>query len=324
MRVVFILLNIILTVGSLFLSTSTFASYDWNIVQDGDGFGQGFIVPNEFGYLSFVPYLKNQNEVLISVGTFRAFQAASMGEFKYVFLFDYAAEVVQFNKMLLDFIKLSRNRLHFLDLLFGTNRAYEKLENNNDSLLMNELSLNEKNNLKKFLRKIIQLYKDPTTYGANFLTSDYYFEKVKYLASNNRFVLINGSLSGEESLSDLSSLLKQRNLEVSVLDVSNAKDYIIRSKQLSNYYRNLKRLPWSKDAKVIWSVPAHFEYFVGQNIQNNWAYFGNPASDYVEFVQRLQNRDAQEVSRVYDQFHSQFMQYALPKIFSCNKLLSNN
>lgn len=316
------ILIIYMTIVSLFLSVSSFAGNGWNIVQDGDGYGEGFIVPNEAGYLSYAPHLKNKNGVLISVGTFRAFQAAVMGDFSYIFLLDYAAEVVQFNKQIIDIIKKSSTRSNFLNLLFRSSRVIEKIENGNESLLFHDSNLNQKSNMFKFLKKIIQYYNDETTYGANFLTSDIYFNKLKNLINADKVILINGSLSGKETISELSLLLKERNLEVSVLDVSNAKDYIIWSKQLSFYYRNLMRIPWANDAQVIWSVPAHANIFVGPNIQNNWAYFANPASDYVEFIYRLQNREPDEVSRVYDNLHQQFMPYALPKIYSCNRIFN--
>ena len=127
MRLKLLVLKIILTSMCHFLSLDVFASEFWNIVQDGDGAGEGFIVPNEMGYLSYSSYLKGQKGVLISVGTFRAFQAAATGEFSHVVLFDYASEVVIFNRMLIEYIKQSRDRIHFLDLMFGTNRVYEKL-----------------------------------------------------------------------------------------------------------------------------------------------------------------------------------------------------
>ncbi len=320
MRLKLLVLKIILTSMCHFLSLDVFASEFWNIVQDGDGAGEGFIVPNEMGYLSYSSYLKGQKGVLISVGTFRAFQAAATGEFSHVVLFDYASEVVIFNRMLIEYIKQSRDRIHFLDLMFGTNRVYEKLESNNQSLLINELSLNEKSEQKQFLRKIIELYRDPTTSGANFLTSDVYFQKIKKLASNNKLILVNGSLSGKESLADLSILLKQRQLKVSVLDLSNAKDYIINNKQLVNYYRNLLRLPWAENAQVLWSMPIYLGFVLHESLQMNWAYFANPAMDYIDFIQRLQSYDVKEVSGVYDRLQPKLIEYALPKIYSCPKL----
>lgn len=315
------ILIICMTIVSLFLSVSSFAGSDWDIVQDGDGYGEGFIVPNEDGYLSYAPFLKNKNGVLISVGTFRAFQAAVMGDFSYVFLFDYAAEVTQFNQMLIDLIKVSENRRDFLNLLFRSSRVIENIESGNENLLMKQSDLNEKSNLYKFLRKLVQFYKDSTTSGANFITSDVYFEKLKKLAIKNKLVIMNGSLSGSETLSELSLLLRERKLEVSAFDISNAKDYIIANKGLSAYYRNLKRIPWSSDAQVLWSVSVHPSMGARPNIQNYWAYFANPAIDYVQFINRLQNRSPREIVDTYDDLRPEFIEHALPKIYSCHRIL---
>lgn len=295
-----------------------------NIVQDGTGHGNGFIVPNEFNYLSFTPSLRDKQNVLISVGTFRAFQAAAVGNFQYAIFMDYAQEVTLFNHYLAGVIKNSSNRLDFLDQLFEYKNVTTALDNRNESIVINSLALNQHSNRNsdrnQFLKAMIRIYQDDKTKNENFLTSDYLFEKLKVMIQEDRIKILNGSLSGKDTMLDLAYVLRQNKLTVSVLDISNALDYIVQYQEFNSFLANVSRLPMSPDASVLFTLTITGNFKIAPQVQNGWVYLDFPIEKYKAYLNDLFKIRPYKLCEEYLNILPTLIPLGLPPMRTCHNL----
>ncbi len=309
---------------SCLLSFSANAGLFDNIVQDGTGHGNGFVVPNEFNYLSFTPSLRDKQNVLISVGTFRAFQAAAVGNFQYAIFLDYAQEVTTFNHYLANVIKNSSNRVDFLDHLFAYKNVTTALDNRNESIVINSLALNQRSNQNmdrsQFLKAMIRIYQDPKTKNENFLTSDYLFEKIKSMIQQDRIKILNGSLSGNDTLSDLADVLRQNKMTVSVLDISNALDYIVQYQEFNSFLANVRRLPMNPDASVLFTLTISGDLKLAPQVQNGWVYLDFPIEKYKAYLNGLFKIRPYNLSEEYLNIVPTLIPLGLPAMRTCHNL----
>lgn len=230
-----------------------------------------FIVPNEDNYSGF-SQVKFASGVLISVGTFRSLAMASMGQFSHVVLFDADPGVVEFNKWQIEVLKRSSSVAEFLGGLAGKPEMVEYLKEMNkqdaegawarsvfDVLFDRELQKirgaprSAKADLDHatllYVGKLVRMASSDL--GHSFLTNSKKYEKLRRLALENKILVVHGSLTGDRAMKSLALKLKELNLSVGTIDVSNFFEYIIESNQsIINYTDNLEALPFEKSALV--------------------------------------------------------------------------
>lgn len=218
------------------------------------------------------------------MGTFRILSEASFGQFNYVVMMDYDKAAVEFNQRQIEVLKQSKDIVDFLaklakvepqkikDILQGKMSAEKLL----DGYYSWEIP---------YVVRLIELSDvDP---GVSFLTNPTAFEKIKKLALQNRIISIAGDLAGEKTLRQLSHFLNENNITVSVLDISNAPDYVFQAKQGRAYLKNLQQIPWSKGALVNFTAQTgvtsvkDIRALVQLHEGPQWLYFSMPARQYI-------------------------------------------
>lgn len=275
------------------------------ISEDGGGNGKGFIVPNEDEYYLFHPSIAHKTGALISVGTFRAFQDASIGNFSHVILLDYASEVVRFNRQFVELIQTSTNRIDFLTRLArheSARKIFENLESEKISsvsywhqmrdllrahpqshpprlpsdALVNRMFVEQMDAFEFSTTLLLDFY---PRQKPGFLTQDHAFEKLQKLVSENRISVIHGNLAGVITLQDIARFLRQSDVSVSILDISNAFPYIYEARQESYFFENLLHLPFSQDAQVLFT--SH-DIKKAASLGGGWNYYAVPAPLFIQ------------------------------------------
>lgn len=218
-----------------------------------------FAHPNEDEFYLFNPVLEQRGDVLMAVGTFRAFHDASMGNFSDVILFDFTKAVNDLNQRHIEIIRASSDRSDYLRRLF------------NDPQI-------PKDYLQK-MKQYISTKRDSFT----FLGSDEAFVRLKKLVDSDRIVSVSGSLSGLQAVAWLAIELKRLGKTISVLDISNSLDPIKSAGEVQKFLANLKALPFSEDARILFTI---------QNIKHGgWAYQSFPYKDYIQQLEQNLTRE---------------------------------
>lgn len=275
--------------------------------------GIGFIVPNEEHFYLFNSTLKNKNDVLIGVGTFRFFHDAAMGNFSYAISLDHSKQVIRFNQGLINTLKASQTRHQFLENLFGSSQIGLVLKRYEAGLLSDAKfkevieaqisryqfeNLNNKyrilhffpsevapEDLKAFSLSILDFLLNPQKRKSTFLGSDRLFEKLKVLADADRILLVNGSITFGPTIRDLSNILRQFNLKVSALNVSNIhSELYIPPQEIFLYLKNIAQLPFAQDASILVTQSTDQKLRARLGI---WTYHSVPVSDYLRGVDTM-------------------------------------
>lgn len=90
--------------------------------------GGTYILPNEFHNYLVADCLPEDSEgALIAVGSFRALNLAVLRDFKLVVLYDYDLVTVAFNKLNLELIRISQDRLEYLSYLLTGDLQHQLL-----------------------------------------------------------------------------------------------------------------------------------------------------------------------------------------------------
>lgn len=306
--------------------------YKLAVPEDGDDTPKGrssvYILPNEHHFYHFNSVLHGQSGALISVGTFRAFHAASQGDFSHAIILDYSDAVVDFNVGFLKLILASRDRLEFLAWLLGDpgfrkifadfeedrmgvsqlnyeiewalkTDSYRRAQITREyfpramSLPISNFSDTLSNMAYSFAAAVLKIYKDPFRRRQSFLGSDEAFEKLKNLAERRRIYVVHGSLSGRKTMPELARLLRQHEVPLSVLDVSNSFKYIAGVHEETQFLKNIKGFHYSPQAKVL---------FTDGNLSNikseggdGWDYFALAAPQYIEGAELFSVEDSESL-----------------------------
>jgi hypothetical protein len=108
--------------------------------------------------------------------------------------------------------------------------------------------------------------------------------KLQTLIVDNKITVIQGSISGSQTLLHLSNVLEKKQ-GIAVLDLSNALEYVLTQEDTSRQFaENLSRLPFTRDARLFFTVhtrakpflflsPEHGRTIVKFSSQDGWNYF---------------------------------------------------
>jgi hypothetical protein len=277
----------------LFVSTTSNAQSFADKLLFTDG---AFVVPNEDHFYLFDSSLAGKTDVLISVGTFRTLENASRGNFSNVVMVDIDPGIVQFNNYQIDVLRRSPTRRDFLlnfigletlfdafpalDVLFAKaefNQMANFLNSNHfEDLLEGDFA--EKKSRFLYLLKILKLSDVSRGSKGSFLLSEDRYQKLYRLAVENKIVSVRANLT-DASFAKIANVLREQNLRVSVLDVSNSPDYFLHSTGhlMDGYRLNLQLLPFTPDADVLFTTGM----MIGPVKMGLWHYVSFPARDYI-------------------------------------------
>ena len=126
------------------------------------------------------------------------------------------------------------------------------------------------------LRDLI-LERDREGSQASYLASEADFQYVKELQRRNLIIPVVGDLGGTRAVQRIGSVLRDRELSLSVLYASNAEDYVLRDGKFAQYVANVNALPRSARSVIVrsWfggpgthlhSVPGYFSAQLLQTI----------------------------------------------------------
>lgn len=237
------------------------------------------------------------------MGTFRFFQAASQGRFTQAVSFDYSPEVTDFNLGIIQILRTSSNRFDFLSNLFGKPelamqlRSFEQGKISSDTLFryaseiirinldtdyISSKSIFPKtiheSSIGKFALALLEIFVDKSRGHLSFIGSNDAFENLKSLSVANKIHVVNGNLSGSNTLFQLGDSLRKIGENISVLDISNAYKYISISGAEGQFLQNLKSLPLSTTAVVAFTEGNFLNKKRGGD---GWDYYVVPARIYL-------------------------------------------
>jgi hypothetical protein len=280
-------------------NAQSFVDHFTDAEPDGDQllFTQGaFVVPNEDHFYLFDRSLAGKTDVLISVGTFRTLENASRGNFSHVVMMDVDQGVVQFNRYQIDVLRRSPTRrdflLNFIELeslfnafpelqaLFETGE-FKQMANFLNTNYFEELLVGNFADKKArflYLLKLLKLSDVSLGSKAGFMLSEERYQRLHSLAEQGKIVSVRADLT-EASFAKIANVLRENNLRVSVLDVSNAPDYFLHSTGhlMDGYRLNLQLLPFTPDADVLFTTGM----MIGPAKMGLWHYVSFPARDYI-------------------------------------------
>lgn len=270
----------------------------------------GFIIPNEDHFYLFNSDLeaKGRGNALIGVGTFRFFHDASVGQFSYAISLDHSIQVSRFNQGLINLIKASDSRKHFIANLFGTDQFKLVLQRFESGFLSEERfkeiaerqiyqyqQENLKNqaqilrffpasvapeDLRAFSSKILEFILSPEKGNATFLGSDKLFRNLKSLADLNRIFIVNGSITSGPAIETIARRLRENSSKVSVINISNIHSGLyIQDYEVEKYLKNISQLPFSPDASVLVTQANSFSKRTAEGL---WSYHVVPVHEYLK------------------------------------------
>jgi hypothetical protein len=249
-----------------------------------------YVAPNELLHVLLTTIANLGREgALISVGTFRAFGSALAMGAKEVVLLDYDRQTTRFNGVIVDLIKSSPDRHTFLARLLGFSdvdpiiQAAREGASDPASQLARDQAFEAA--LRTELDKVGFFYgrghrqpvsdavdqhiwsistdvykvltlpsKAPQYWQRSWMGSDAAYAELRTLVEGGHFVPLNGSLTGTETLPSIAAAFTAAGKKVSVLDLSNAMDYMTGQAKGSGFgtlRESLEAIPFSENARVL-------------------------------------------------------------------------
>jgi len=121
---------------------------------------------------------------------------------------------------------------------------------------------------------------------ANYLALEESYQMLRQLHRENRIIPVVGDFAGSGAMARVAQELRTRRLEVSCFYVSNVEFYLFDGARWDAYARNMRDLPWARQAIIIRSVsnnwrfhPAHIPgYYMTTVAQRASSFFENQAT----------------------------------------------
>jgi hypothetical protein len=147
---------------------------------------------------------------------------------------------------------------------------------------------------------LIKAFADPEFLANSVLGSDSMYRRFRRDVLRGRYVALNGSVSGHDTLPSLAKALHDAGKKVSIFDISNVLDHLhvadlgsppTRGNTLSQFHKsnigseipafieNLAALPWAKDARVLFTAARPDDKRAHAN--DGFLYFEMPAYEFV-------------------------------------------
>ncbi len=299
--------------GEAFATPVTPATRDLNLFrgskvdQDAAEPFDSYIAPNEHHNYLMEACLPKEGGALISVGTFRALNVFSSGKASHLVMLDIASPTVAFNKVNLQLIAAAEDRWRYLSLLFtgegkpflekrarrgevsyreflrelkasGHDGIVAKWEKNvgvslTEAMRAHLILQTERNYLQSNLDEAFRNYEAYEVLDKAFIGNDERFNTLKRLIGEDKVTVVTGNIAGEKTMSSLNQLLREKDMKVAAVDVSNVPGYLD-DETTKKALANIRALPMREDGRIFYTAgPPHFA-----RRPHNWAYYSVPPS----------------------------------------------
>ncbi len=254
-----------------------------------------YFLPNEFEHWRFYSATTQDSGTLIAVGGLGGLHLAAYGRYDQVVFMDFDLGVCQFNRILIEKLKTSKNRFEFLSQLLGISISpaeidvMEKSPRQEVRMLLEKLSAQtparpdwigfnagfSAEKLTHYFQKIlIDAQNQPELWATQFMGNSALYERVSSLAAKNKLSVLLGSLTGSRAMVSLGEHLRAKGKKVSTIYSSNA--HFWPKFDFNQMFENFKALPLSKDAQLLWTSmrahPTHINF-------DGFTYFHLPLND---------------------------------------------
>jgi len=188
-----------------------------------------YLIPNEFHFTDYRPFIKKRSGVLMIVGSFRGLFMAGLGNYTRVIQIDIDPHLAAFNRFNLDFIRNHpRRKSYLIDMGFFERtpqpasplkehlKPYTQKSPGIAKRISVELSPEKLKRLREKLRK-------EGTWNDTYLGSDSLYKKVRRMILENRIQVIQGNLATRfDDWDQWMNAIRQRQMKIATFDVSNA------------------------------------------------------------------------------------------------------
>jgi hypothetical protein len=225
--------------------------------------GTHFILPNEYGFHAFESALRGKKGAFISVGTFRTVNESLFGDFDKIIMLDYDPAVTEFNRQMLAIAERSKDREEFTREIVALDPQFRDLTD------------------RRFGH-----FKGNGSWEKTIFGSDAAFARFQKDVKAGKYFVVNGSLTGDQTMPALAAALKKAGLKVGAVDCSNALDSIASAAlhvgtHISDQFKaNLSALPWN-DVGVILHTAATVAMGVPRTGSDGWVYLAAPHREFI-------------------------------------------
>lgn len=250
-----------------------------------------YIKPNEFSPLFYQKIIALAKNTLISVGTFRSVINFTLGSFHKAVFLDIDEAICEFNRHHLDLIKeiasiegLSpfEQRCQYLaalhvqwlpkDIVTTSIKIADLLEKLKvlpqnlaglpprprtivEEMLHQGIKLNQTNpcNWLTDIAKSLADFKHDESSSPYYWEDDEQWVRLVSAIKEERISIIQANVAGEEAMPSLAKYLSEHNEKVSVIDISNVPDYLLRS-HVDTFISNVERLPLDSEFRLLFTA----------------------------------------------------------------------
>ena len=259
-----------------------------NITADPNGMinSSHYVASNESHYGLMLPFLKEVGGVYIGIATDQNFLLIPKLKSEYVIMMDLDQWVVDMHRIYQHLFRTRNDPSTFIQFFherYQSRSLKELKETFTDAdeqkrviavfrryreRLYSRL-VSEKNRIKRFN-------------ATSFLDTQEHYDYMVDLCKNNRFIFIRGDLTGDQSMTQIASILNQHNLKVGAIALSNAEQYFDFT---ASYRRNMLGFQYLEDAVIIRTNR--------KNPQNRYEYYLQDANDFLSWLQLESNTNVQ-------------------------------
>ncbi|MEC9283920.1 MAG: hypothetical protein VX642_14495 [Bdellovibrionota bacterium] len=217
-------LSVLLTLLWSIVSSANFINYSEN---NNFNWAESYLVPNEESIEKALPIFSQTKEgVYIGVGTERSFVGAAVSNATHLLLADFDQDILIYNRMMIELFKFAKNKDEFYQIRTNFTQLADLFSHFHDSPLSNESIYNflkRYRGTKLFSKRnwfyVEDSLKRPET---SFWQNEDLYQKLHKMALENKIQVVDLDFSKENQRLKLVNAIKEKNLTISMLDLSNA------------------------------------------------------------------------------------------------------
>jgi hypothetical protein len=206
----------------------------------------------------FWSVIKDLRGVYLGVGTDQNLSLAARAKSELVILMDFDPEIVKVNRLHVFFLKNTNNYSEFKNLWERKNKdsTIQFISNNagnekEDLLIGHTIGLKPGIGVPERLSELEYMHSnfklDTFSHNSN------EFLYLKNLALNEKIVPVNGDLTGDVSINEISKILSANGMTINLMYTSNAEEYFRFPKE---YRQNIKAIPISENSIIVRTLTA--------------------------------------------------------------------
>ncbi len=202
--------------------------------------------------------IKDLKGVYLGVGTDQNLSLAARAKSEFIILLDFDPEIVKVNRLHVFFLKNTNNYSEFKNfwerknknstIQFISNNAGDEKE---DLLIGHTIGLKPGIGVPERLSELEYMHSNFKLDTFSHNNND--FQYLKNLAINDKIIPVNGDLTGDISINEISKMLSAEGKTINLMYTSNAEEYFKFPKE---YRQNIKSLPISEKSIIVRTLTA--------------------------------------------------------------------